>query len=140
MRMAALFPEINAIVINPQTVITDYEFKNVERYLRICYDGRNRGEAIRDFPERLSIIENIESLKRSNIIYIQNVLDTHHYEMHYKPFCAALNASWDENRTDGNFRRLLFSHEAGHKKAETQEVFQEAMKIIGSLEFSGNKR
>jgi hypothetical protein len=137
LRMAAMMEGAGAIAVNPQTVVTNYAMKNTDRYLRLCFNGRDRDAAIRDFPERLSLIHYINILKHRKIIYIQNELDEHHYEYHYKPFCEAMNESYDINSTTGNFRRLIFSHADGHKKAETQDVFSSSMQIVEL--WSGNK-
>ena len=130
LRMAALCPEVCAVAVNPQINITQYEFKNVDRYLRLCYEGRGRDESLREFASRLNMVEHAGVLRGRRIIYIQNVLDTHHHEVHFKPFCQAMGCEPVENRSEGMFRRLLFSHEGGHVKAETQDVFDAAMTII----------
>jgi hypothetical protein len=130
LRMAALFPDICAVVVNPQINITQYEFK-VERYLRSCFDGRNREEAIKDFP-RLNILEYGDVLRERRIIYCQNILDVHHYEFHFKPFCLAMHSDPTENISEGPFRKILFAHEGGHPKAETPAVFDTAMNIINT--------
>lgn len=137
LRMAAMMEGVGAIAVNPQTVVTNYAMKNTDRYLRLCFNGRDRIAAVSDFPERLSLFHQINMLQHRKIIYIQNELDEHHYEYHYIPFCDAMNEPHNSNSTVGNFRRLIFSHVDGHKKAETQDVFSKAMQIVE--EWSGNK-
>ena len=78
----------------------------------------------------MDLMHHVEQLKDRNIVLIQNTLDTHHYEKHYKPFCAAMGVSADANINEGRFRRILFEHEGGHSKAETPEVFDLAMRIV----------
>ena len=67
---------------------------------------------------------------KPGIIYIQNELDTHHMQEHYGPFALSMGYEATANETEGMFRRLHFSHEGGHRKAETPEVFTQAMAIL----------
>ncbi|MCD2183557.1 hypothetical protein [Rhizobium sp. GN54] len=132
LRLLTVIEEMGAIAINPQTVVTNYRNGMVEKYLRVCFGGLSRQEALDQYPERLSLLHHIEALKRRRIIYLQNVQDEHHYDVHYLPFCKAMGCDPEANESDGNFRRLLFAHEGGHAKAETPEVFAKAMQIAFS--------
>jgi hypothetical protein len=130
LRMATMLNSVVPVAVNPQITITDYNRKGVERYLRICFENRTRSQALKEFPDRLSILTHVPKIRKRRIIYIQNILDDHHYSDHYSSFCKRMGAPRDENLEDGEFRRLLFSHEDGHRKAETPEVFNKAMDII----------
>lgn len=135
LRMAALMPGAGVVAINPQTSILDYHGKAVEKYLRVCFGETDREAAFSRYPDRLSVLEHCERLRGRKLIYIQNTLDTHHLEMHFKPFCRLMGVPPLQNESEGNFRRLLFSDEGGHGKAESQQVFDRAMQII-QKEFS----
>lgn len=130
LRMAAMMERSGVIAVNPQTVVTEYSGELTEKYLNVCFGGRDRTSAINEFSNRLSILSHIDILKNRKIIYIQNKLDKHHYEKHYKPFCEAIGEKINNNESSGLFRRIIFSHEGGHTKAETEEVFGLAMNIV----------
>lgn len=116
-------PEAAAIAINPQTSILAYERRSVEKFLNICFKKRDRETALREFGPRLSMVVEPDRLTGKRIAVIQNRLDTHHYEDHFKPFCAALGTDHDAAPEDPVLRRILFDHPGGHRKAETPEVF-----------------
>jgi hypothetical protein len=134
LRLLSMLPDIGAIAINAQTNVTRYEKKNTERYLDICFAKRDRVQALKDYPQRLSLFVHVPVLLGRRIIYIQNEMDTHHYDIHYRPFCGAMGSDAEANETEGPFRRLLFAHEGGHTKAETPEVFGKALDIVRSFE------
>lgn len=130
LRMGAFMPESTAIAVNPQIVVTNYAMKSADFYLNLCFNGRSRDAAIKDFPDRLNLLSHVERLKRQKLIYIQNSVDIHHFADHFSPFCEAMGVAPNGNESVGNFRRIIFSHAGGHKKAETQEAFDAAMKIV----------
>ena len=134
-RMLTFMPDSAAISINPQTRIAEYHSKAVELYTEKCFGIRDRTKAEQKYPRRLSLIENADILRNRRIILIQNKIDKHHYEGHYKPFCAALGVGNDHSPGSTPIHRILFSHEGGHRKAESSEVFEEAMAMVtgGSL-------
>ncbi|WP_420340720.1 hypothetical protein [Roseibium sp.] len=130
-RALLFLPDALSVAINPQTCITKYEKKSVERYLRLAYDTDDRALALKKYHTRLNLLEHAETLRSKKILLIQNRLDTHHYEEHYKPLCEVLGYDVNQKCSDDmHLQRLLFSHEAGHGKAEPQEVFSQAMEII----------
>ncbi|NYS26472.1 hypothetical protein HUK65_15915 [Rhodobacteraceae bacterium 2376] len=129
LRLAAMMDGANAICINPQTDVTKYQASG-KRYLKIAFGAEDRQTAAALVPERVTLAHYRTRLRDCRIIYIQNVLDRHHYDDHYQPFCRMMGQDSAENDTRGNFRRLLFSHEGGHKRAETPEVFARAMSIV----------
>lgn len=135
LRLLHFMPKAAAIAINPQTSVCRYEYKNVERYLDVCFNGRSREEALRDFPERLDLTSTPERLRGKRVAIIQNLLDTHHYEEHFKPLCAKLGTGFEHDPQDPALRRILFSHEGGHKKAETQEAFDAIIDQVRSGAF-----
>lgn len=133
LRMLQFLPEAAAIAVNPQTDVTKFIFKNVERYLRICLNENGpdaRADALAAHPRRLSLIENIDVLRNRRIVLIQNTMDEHHYELHYKPLCSALGVGHDHDPEARPVHRLLFEHEKGHAKAETPEVFDKVMEMV----------
>lgn len=128
-RLGAFLPGINAIAINPQTVVTKYRLKKVEKYLQVCFSNRNRTEALQQFPDRLSILNEAKNNNLNKIIYAQNTLDEHHFEEHFKPFVASYE-NLDIKSIAKRLSTILFSHEGGHLKAETSEVFTKIMNLV----------
>ncbi len=129
LRLAAALPAAIAVPINPQVTITDYEMRNVETYTEIAFGTRDRALALALYP-RLSLQACRDALFDRRIIYIQNRLDNHHHDIHFTPFCRMMETTAQANPTHGRFRRLVFEHEGGHGAAETQEVFDQAMRIV----------
>lgn len=130
LRLAAERPGMAAIAVNPQTCITRYDHYKADRYLRMCFAGRDRETALAEFPRRLSLLENVDALSRSRILLMQNRLDRHHYFNHYKPLCAAMGTDYNHDPKADPVHRIIFSHEDGHKAAETQDVFDAAMDLV----------
>lgn len=134
LRLLTFLDKVGAIAINAQTVVTNYQSRMVERYLRVCFDGLSRADVLQQFPERMSILHHAARLKGRRIIYIQNVLDAHHHDDHYKPLCAAMGCTAEDSDADAPFHRILFSHPDGHRKAEPADVVNRAMKIVKAHE------
>ncbi|WGL16402.1 hypothetical protein PVT68_16755 [Microbulbifer bruguierae] len=128
LRLGLFLPEISTICINPQVDITKYGKNLVERYLRTCLELEDRAEALELYPDRINLIENIDKLAKNRIIYVQNVLDEDHYEIHFKLFRDALTTS--SEYSDKRFSEVFFSHGEGHKAAETTEAFNKAISLL----------
>src|SRR5690606_36415632 len=52
LKFSSLIPEAIAIAINPQIDITVYKQGMADRFLKRCFDGISRKEAIKLYPER----------------------------------------------------------------------------------------
>jgi len=130
LRFTSFFPEAGAVAVNPQTDITKYEYKSVERYLKVCLKLEERQPALEKYPEKLSLLELSEKLGQARIVYIQNRMDEHHYIQHFLPFVQKMGLSEDAAYANDRFTTILFEHEGGHTKAETSEVFTKAMSVV----------
>ena len=116
LRLASFIEGINVVAINPQTNIVAYDNWAVERYLRVCYGGIDRAKAINDFSDKFNLLSNFnkERISRSNILYVQNRLDSHHMLEHYYPFSKEkffLESS--------KYKELIFCDNKGHGVAES---------------------
>ncbi|OOF09574.1 hypothetical protein [Salinivibrio sp. PR919] len=134
MRLGIMEPKLSVVTINPQVEITKYRFKSgLGKYLRLCWGNITPEEAFTKNPQRMSNIElakfNDVSLVKSRIVYIQNTLDDHHFDIHLDMFCKHVDIDKKEYQSDG-LNIILFEHEGGHGKAETPECFTKAMNII----------
>lgn len=141
LRMLTLVPEINGICVNPQTNIVSYNNGAVGKFFNTCFGGRSRDQMALDFPERIDLISQSSMLLGRKIIYMQNLMDLHHYDDHYLPFCEALGevplSGVDLGGRDvctqvsiNGFRSIVFSDMGGHSKAEANSAFRCAMSSI----------
>lgn len=128
LRLSLFFDKISVICINPQVDVTRYRLKNVEFYLKTCFGLNSREEAIDKFERRISLLPHLDELATKNVVYIQNTMDSHHYESHYCLFKEEICKS--TNFSEKRFKEIIFSHQEGHGKAETQEVFDEALAFL----------
>ena len=132
LRFATFFSEAGVVAVNPQTDITNYSYKTVEQYLKICLKIEDRNEALRKFPGKLSLLKQVDKLANSRIVYVQNRLDEHHHMSHFLPFMQELGLSEENGYSSDKLTSIIFEHEGGHIKAETSEVFTKAMSIVSS--------
>lgn len=119
------------VAINPQISLPNYDNKSYQKYLNICRKGIDRKESEISAPEKVNIISLVKSIDKQKIIYVQNILDQHHYDEHYKPFCDAMYVDYTESQND-RFSKILFSDPGGHGKAESQEAFDKAIHIVSA--------
>jgi len=131
LRLGARMNDIGIVAVNPQTDITKYEQGSVEKFLRICFNGISRDEALEQYPEKMSVARFPERLIDSRIIYVQNDLDEHHVSVHQGPFRSAMESA---GPGAGNILWLNFSNAGGHSAAESPEVFT---KIINTITDDG---
>lgn len=131
LKTATFLQGVNVVAINPQTDISKFDAKSVERYFNEAWGYSSRKEAMSNNSERFSLLNenDVNALKQNNVIYIQNTVDTHHYLEHFSPFCRYYGIAPVDGKF-GNFSIMLFEHEGGHKKAESPEVFTRALNNI----------
>lgn len=134
-RLLHFLHKANAIAINPQTRVCEYEYRSVERYLSALLGASGRNEGEEKFAERLNLCKYAKFLKGRKIFYVQNEADVHHVNMHYQPFCEALGFQAEHDLNHKHFKRYHFSHPDGHKRAEPPEVFLEIVSRIESGNF-----
>lgn len=130
LRLLHFMANAKAVVINPQTSIARYEFKSVERYFNICLGCENREVALTNFSERIDLTQFPARLKGRKIAYIQNEQDNHHILEHYVPLMNSLGLKPHHAPDHPTLPRFHFSHEGGHRAAETPEIFNQVMEKI----------
>jgi hypothetical protein len=116
---AASSPVGRAIVVNPQTAITSYHRKAVDRLAQVFAVGWTAQRCLEEFPLRWSAIEAIAEAGRRQhdlrIVYAQNLLDTMHHKEHYLPFCSATNSQQGGGLSiDGRMFTHIYSSPEGH--------------------------
>lgn len=123
LRLATLVPELSVVVINPQTDVTRYRPRLVQAYLNSCLGGIAPEEALQRFPRRFSIIENIDLLRNTRILYYQNRKDRFHINHHMRPFAKRMRLKAENDYTTRRCKLIMFDKEGGHSAAETEEIF-----------------
>lgn len=123
LKLSALLSQVTSIVINPQTDITRYKSRHVETFLRVCFDSLTRDQAIQKYPERLSVIPDIDKLQNNKIVYAQNLVDKHHMTDHFQPFAKAFGLNKEGDYSTDVFQTVFFKNEEGHAKGESPEIF-----------------
>jgi hypothetical protein len=103
---------------------------STDKYTKLCFGGADRFTASDQYPKRFDITQSLAELANKRIIYMQNIKDHHHYDIHFRRFCEAFDIERQENLRSGNIRTILFDDPKGHTVAETPEAFQKALKII----------
>lgn len=130
LRLSTFIPEMLAVVINPQINIIRYKNKSVDTFLKRYFNIMDRKDAHSKYADRLDILQSINKLSNTRIIYAQNTLDEHHYHHHFIPFAQAMGLDPQNNYCNDKIEVVLFEHIEGHKKAETPEVFQLLMRKV----------
>ncbi|RWZ83809.1 hypothetical protein [Glutamicibacter sp. HZAU] len=90
LRLSAMVPGSLAFVQDPQTVISNYLPKVVNRYFDTVWPSWNPQMLADAFPERFDMVRHYQELRPQNFVYYtQSRSDTMHYDSHYTPFKAA---------------------------------------------------
>lgn len=126
LRLSSLLPKATTVAINPQIDVTQYKY--FDFFLKQCFDDLDRDEAIKKYGDRFSILPHYKRLRKNKILYVQNTLDKHHFEVHYKLFANTFKLNESNNYKRKNIETYFFEHPDGHKAAETKERFPEIIK------------
>lgn len=123
---AASRPVGRAIVVNPQTDITNYYPKAVDRIAKVFAADWPAQRCRAEYPLRWSALEAIADSERRQhdlrIVYAQNLDDPVHHARHFIPFCAATGSPQAGGLSnDGRMRTHVYSSPEGHG-AEPPEV------------------
>lgn len=116
---AASRPVGRAIVVNPQTDITHYYPKAVDRIAQVFATGWTAKRCRDEYPLRWSALEAITEAGRRQhdlrIVYAQNLEDPVHHARHFIPFCTATDAPQEGGlSSDGRMRTHVYSSPEGH--------------------------
>ena len=124
-----------SICINPQIKVYSYLRKHFDRYLSVCYPSYSEDQVLQKFIHKLDITHLNEQMRNQQIIYVQNRLDSHHYQEHYIPFCKSIGDTTPAMETSNlsNFKKILFDNPEGHAKGETSVEFERAINILQSF-------
>ncbi|MCS0630974.1 hypothetical protein NX786_16705 [Telluria mixta] len=129
--LTARFPGSTAVAINAQTNPLSYSVQEqVDLVRQTCFGGLP-GERIRtEFGHLVDMTRRWSPMTGSRAVMIQNELDVHHYDVHFKPFWQVLGGKVQHGISHtGTHLAWVYTNEHGHVP-ETPEM---AQKIIGML-------
>jgi hypothetical protein len=122
-----------AIAINAQVdAFSYYVPKQVELISKMCFSGMPPDAVKRNFPDRVNMISRWARVQSSRAFLIQNVLDRHHYEVHFKPFWKSLGGNPEEQEglsCSGRHLAWIYRQEGGHIP-ETMEMAKEIIRLL----------
>ncbi|MFQ3787565.1 hypothetical protein [Halomonas sp. A29] len=102
-----------AVAINPQINVLKYNLKHVvNNFLSYVYQVKITELTDQDMI-RLDASRMFSLAKSAKCLYVQNVLDFHHYEDHYEYFINSLSKESSVKHCS-RLETLLFSSKAGH--------------------------
>jgi hypothetical protein len=129
--LAARFAGATAVAINAQTDAMSYQVKEqVDLVRKMCFGGASEEQVRSDFADLVNMSSRWSGLSSSRAILIQNELDVHHYDAHFKPFWNTLGGLVRHGKSNaGTHSAWVYTNENGHTP-ETPEMAQE---IIGML-------
>jgi len=130
LRFAAFAKGCGVVTINPQTVLPLRNSFSRRFYFKTCFPDMTMEEISAQHADRIDIRSHVSVLRDTRIIYVQNLLDDHHVNVHFPLFCEAMGEDTGPVSKSEKFHKVLFSDKGGHKVAETKVGFQKAMDII----------
>jgi hypothetical protein len=119
MRAASMRKVGRAIAVNPQTAVTRYYTRHVDRIASLFDPGATAAQSSTRYPERWNAIHAIDEARRRGndlrILYVQNLEDRNHHAKHFTPFCKhfGINAEGGEDSSRSLFAHL-YSYPDGH--------------------------
>lgn len=120
--LAARLRDATAIAINPQTDILKYSKRLVSEFLQTCFSNRNELSLLTRERGRMRAGPVMLQANGAKYVIVQNTLDRHHYEHHYKPFCQLLGVPVNGGKShDGRGMSIIYTHTSGHGR-EPQEL------------------
>ena len=133
LRASAMWPGSLAFIQDPQTDISAYSPRVVQKYFETLWPGWSRHSLLKAFPERFDMVRYYQMYQPDNFVYYaQNSSDTTHVERHYTPFIAAHGMKEDRGLNAIKNRNFALYDGAGtgHGKITSAEFdihFEQAM-------------
>lgn len=129
--LAAKIPGATAVAINAQTDAFAYQVQDQVALLSQWCFGSDAVKQVREqFLDRLDMTVRWASKPASRVVMVQNALDLHHYNVHYKPFWTALGGVLQEGWTSaGPHKSWVYKDQGGHVP-ETIEMVGQIVSIL----------
>lgn len=131
--VASRIPESTAVAINAQTDALSYEIRRQVALVRQACFGTDLDTKIRgEFNDMVDMSERWKNAPHARAFIVQNKLDIHHYETHFRKFWTTLGGSpQDGFSRSGPHIAWVYSDVNGHV-AETPEMVQKIIQIINN--------
>lgn len=114
-------PEAQAITINPQTLLTNFEGTSLQSYLNSFFEKMSKTDFSIQHSFRNSVVTRSALLRDSRIIYVQNTLDRHHMEKHFSQLFSQDNGDWVTPYFK-NYELVFFEDDRGHSIGEPPDL------------------
>ena len=120
-----------AIAINAQTDILSFDMQTqVNLVKKHCFDGASASDISQEYTQQVNMIKRWANVKNSRVLLVQNVLDTHHYDIHFKPFWKSLGGSSTLGiSSSGPNTSLIYRQEGGHIP-ETEDMAKDIISLL----------
>ncbi len=124
-------PFSTAVVINPQTNIFSYNILRHANIIRnVCFKGESSDSLCNKDRGRFDLVHAFGSRSNnSRVIYMQNELDVHHFEDHFKPFWESVGRKETSANPVGD-TCWLYRDERGHV-GESVDMVRDILKLAG---------
>ncbi|MGM0853924.1 MAG: heparinase II/III domain-containing protein [Bacillota bacterium] len=123
--LAGLLKGTSAVVNNPQTIVNNYYEGHVTRMYECAYPNLSKEDILKQFTQRLNIIEFYKSIKYiPTVYYLQNLGCNHDVKNHLTPFVEsikAVNESYGFNNIKFDY---YFNKEQGHDPLDQEQTLK----------------
>lgn len=92
LEMSRRFPDSLALVMNPQTSLSNYYPNLVQKYLECCWPGTDSLDELPRFVTH-NITDSYSSVLNHTVAFVQNTRDKFHLENHQLPFFGKVGRS-----------------------------------------------
>lgn len=129
--VASRIPGSTAVAINAQTDALSYHMaKQVALVQKFCFDDDTEEQIRAQYAPRVDMRVQWAQFNQSRAILIQNELDVHHYDVHFKPFWASLGGAVQHGiSSTGIHKAWVYTDENGHVP-ESPEMAQQIIAML----------
>lgn len=93
LKLSLLLPGCVCAPINAQTDVRAFSYKGYEQDLLGCYPGLTMDEIMDKYGNRLTLYDDIDKLKNTKILYVQNIQDEYHVTTQLIPLLEEMGYS-----------------------------------------------
>ena len=130
--LAACIEGSVAVAINAQTDALSYEIaREVALIRKRCFDDMPEDAIRREFSHRVDMAARWRDVQKSRAFLVQNELDIHHYDVHFKPLWHALGGQLTPGVSScGRHSAWVYRQEGGHI-SETMDMARKVVSMLG---------
>jgi hypothetical protein len=136
--LASRIAGTTAVAINAQTDALSYGVQEqVDLVRQMCFGGASDEQVRAEFPHLVDMSKRWDGFSSSRAVLIQNELDFHHYNVHFKPFWETLGGAFQHGISHaGVHTAWIYTDEGGHVP-ETPEMAQKIIAMVSSDRAAG---